>query len=404
MSTSSTWASRKLSLAVTAIACAGALLVIWIVLLWPLALWAERRADSYPFKGGEDSLRYLLPTIHGQPGQGRLLLMGSSNAGEGLLYETLERDLPGLRVTHGAVSMARLTEMKVLLEYIEEVYGAAALPEIVVLGASTRLISNVPWDEPSRAFHAIDTYSAAFKVESSPQEGSRLVRKTWLEGVQSRWRMLTKQLPRLQSAMATFLLDTTGHRTPYVEFDDRREVRALTYTISPSSRVAPFPEEIVRSAGFIWRVGLFDAVARYVRFRYSPYLAPIHAPQARKEIIKLASSTHMWWKDVRPWKPAGDALAHRELAELAAFAAARGIDLYVINLPEHPDVVAVYEGSLRAEYMAMIEEAFGDRFLNLGDYLPVEQFNDSEHPGYVGAVRLSKRVGEFIAHHRQGPG
>ena len=404
MSTSSTWASRKLTLAVSAIACAGALLIIWVVLLWPLALWAERRAGSYPYKGGEDALRYLLPAIHGQPGQGRLLLMGSSNAGEGLLYEVLERDLPGLRVTHGAVSMARLTEMKVLLEYIEKVYGAPALPEVVVLGASTRLISNVPWDESSRAFHAIDTYSAAFKVESSPQEGSRLVPKSWFEGVQSRWRMLMKQAPRFRSAMAMLLLDSTGHRKAYVEFDDRREVRALTYTVGPSSRAAPFPEEFARAADFIRRVGLYDAVARYLRFRYSPYLAPIHAPQSREEVGRLASSTRMWWKDVRSWKPAGDALAHRELAELAAFAAARGIDLYVINLPEHPDVVTVYEGNLRADYLAMLEGAFGDRFLNLGDYLPVEQFNDSEHPGYVGAVRLSQRVGEFIAHHRQGPG
>lgn len=402
MSISSTWASSKFALATAAVSCAAALCLAWFLLLVPLSRWAELHLDSYPYKGGEDALRYILPTIHGQQGRGRLLLMGSSNAGEGMLYEMFDRDLPGLRATHGAISMNRLTEIKVLLEYIEQVYGREALPEVVVLGASTRLISNVPWDEPSRAFHAIDSYSAAFRVETSPEDGSRRVRKTAPDGLLSPLLLSTKQLPRFRAAMGLALLEVMGRRDSYLDFSDRREVRALTYAIGTSSRAAPFPEEFVRAGAFIMETGPLNAVARYLRFRFSPYLAHIHPPASRDSVRKLASSMHMWWKDVRTWKPAADDLARRELKELAAFARERGIELYVINLPEHPDVVAVYEGDLREEYLAMLEQSFGDHFLDLGDYLPAEQFNDSEHPGYEGALRVSKRVIEFIASRRKG--
>ncbi len=406
MSTSSTWASSwassKFALATGAVSCAAVLYVIWTVLLLQLAQWAEARGASYPYKGGESSLRYVLTRIHDQPGAGQMLLMGASNAGESMLFELFERELPGFRVTHGAVGMARLTEIKVLLEYIERVYGRDALPEVVVLGASTRLIGNVPWNEPSPVFHAIDTYSPAFKVETSPEEGSRLVAKTSLEGLASRWRAITKELPRFRAAMARLALDAMGNDDSHLEFDDRRELRALVYSVSPSNRAAPFPEEFVRAARFIAEVGPLRALGRHLWFRFSPYLAQIHPPQSREQVIRRVSSDRMWWKDVRSWHPAEDELARRELAELAGFAEQRGTELFVVNLPEHPDVVAAYEGDLHVEYLRLLEESFGDHFLNLSDLLPAEQFNDTEHPGYAGALLVSNRVVEFIAQHRTG--
>lgn len=401
MSTSSTWASEKFRLAVGAVACVGAIYAVWFVLLLQLATWAELHADSHPYKGGEDALRYILPTIHAQPGEGRLLLIGSSNAGEALLYEHFDRTLPGLHATHGAFSMARLTEIGVLLDYIERVHGRAALPEAIVFGASTRVVSNVPWDEPSRAFHAIDTYSPYFKVETDPQTGSRLVPKSLRESLVARWNMLTKEAPRMRAAMALALLEVTGRLGPYLPFDDRREVRALTYSVAPSSRAAPFPEELRRSAAFIAKVGPFDAMARYMRFHFSPYLAHIHPPTSPDSVARLAASD-MWWKDVRTWRPAQDELARRELQALEDFAKSRGIALYVVNLPEHPEVAAVYEGDLGEEYVAMLSGIFGDRFLDLSRLLPVEQFSDSEHSGYEGALEVSREVAKFIARSRSG--
>jgi hypothetical protein len=113
-----------------------------------------------------------------------------------------------------------------------------------------------------------------------------------------------------------------------------------------------------------------------------------------------------FWRAVHAWEPEQSReRVIEELRSLLAFAARYGSTVYVVNLPELSWVSELFRPGRYEAYLALVKEAIGDTpFLDLRTFLADGDFFDDAHPVWTAGIRVSHRIGEFIAEHRpRGP-
>jgi len=317
----------------------------------------EVRYGSYPWKN-EDWLRVLLPTLWSGHGQNRILIAGGSEAREDLLYELFDESFPGLRTFHGGQSQGTFEQLMLTLEYVERVHGRSAVPHTLVLGVNLRFVANLPRGR-SPLFAAIDKYSPQFRVQNGP-DGPRLTDKGLLDSVLARMRfLLFKQSPRDFAAVA-------------------------------SVGAYALPEDH-RSAAITHWLQIYGSPSKYHG------LPPISPEDIRAGMSQPTS----FWVPVHQWEPDADAPAiRRQFARLLAFTREHGVRLYVVNLPENVWIRDRYQFGRYERYEALVRESLGNTpFLDLRTMLGPDEFFDAGHATLPGALRVSRRVIDFVRDH-----
>ena len=329
-----------------------------------VATWVETRAEVYPWKD-EDPLRYLLPTLFDERGGDRILIMGPSEAREDLLYSRFDEAFPHLRAFQGALSLGKLDDTILTLEYLEGAYGADAMPLVLVMGITPRFVGNLPRDISLMSV-AINRYSPLYRVEST-DGGSQVAAKTVWQGMAGRVRFSFKQQKRHHAALCSVLLWWTGA--------DERD--------SASSGVLS---------------GVLSGVIQKLRFYRSPYKYHHLRPLRHETITRWLNDPYGFWHAVHAWNPSDDASRIREdVRRLREIARQHGIALFVVNLPEHPENRAGYRPGRYERYLELLQESLGDTpFLNLRDMLSDAEFYDVGHATLAGATRVTDRVIDFI--------
>ena len=169
--------------------------------------WVESQTEVYPYKD-EDWLRYLLAGLFKDRGQNRIMLVGESAVRENLLYEEFNRAFPTMQTFQGGLSLGTINDVLISLEYIKQVYGRGALPQVLVVGISPRFVANLPETRPFMT--GFDLYSPYFGVEETPA-GPRLKAKTRWQGWSSWLRfVMFKQQKRYLAAVAALARDYLG--------------------------------------------------------------------------------------------------------------------------------------------------------------------------------------------------
>ena len=181
----------------------GILLTLAAVVVGGLELLA-RRAEStgrvYPYKW-EDWLRYLVPALWPRDDTPTLMLTGPSTAREIFLAEAFRSAFPAMSVMPAAMSIGTFRDVTGGLEYIDRVYGQAALPEVLILGISPRFMAEIPRDRPFSL--ALERYSRYFGPLEDSSAAFGLRRKTTGEGIIDHLRFkLTHQGARYRAAIA----------------------------------------------------------------------------------------------------------------------------------------------------------------------------------------------------------
>lgn len=366
------------------------LTVVAVVVIGGLELLARRGESSgevYPYKW-EDWLRYLVPTLWTAHEQPALMLTGPSTARENFLLEDFASAFPRFRVAPCAISLATFRDITAGLEYVEREYGRKALPAVVVLGISPRFLAEIPADRPFA--NALERYSRHFGPPADPNAAFGLTRKPALEGTVDFLRFrLTKQGGRYRSAMAW----------------------AITRVLSPRASESIRNSPIVRFAvgtrlghfmGVDWslQAGPREFGLQYIApYRYQPALIGMPG----RELAAALDDTGSWWHQVFQWDPDSVAPAIRaRAAALISWASQRGIDVYVVRLPEHSGVRQRLDPLLAARFDTLIQAAFAPApVLDLSCLLPDEQFLDAEHALWPGAKRISAHVIGYLKAVRQ---
>jgi hypothetical protein len=317
----------------------------------------EIRYGSYPWKN-EDFLRVLLPTLWVGRGPSRIFIAGPSEAREDLLYELFDESFPGLETFQGGQSLGTFRDLLLSLEYVERVYGPSAVPALLVLGVTPRFVANIPRDQ-SPLVAAIDRYSPHFQVELGP-DGPRLVPKRLLDSLQARSRfLLFKQSRRYLSAAASVIRGNLPKDGP------------------PS-----------------WLSGWLQEYGSPYKFHLLPRVPPA-------EIQAYINRPTSFWFAVHRWEPDTDATAIRqEFDRLLAFTGRHGIGLYVVNLPESVWSREAYQPGRYERYEGLLRKSLGHTpFLDLRTMLGPDEFHDAGHATLPGALRVSRRVIDFVRDH-----
>ena len=355
--------------------------VVVIVALLSLASDAESSGSVYPYKS-QDWLRYQLPSLWPTGGEPLLLLTGPSTARENLLLEDFAEAFDDHRVFQGGLSLGTLGDVMASLAYVEQAFGGAALPHILVLGVSPRFMAEIPEQRPLA--QGFETYSNRFRVPGGVPTGFELEPKSPLEGAAARVRFLvTQQTPRYQAVVVWGLaqLLESGAGSWLI---DSRPARWLL-----SSRLGTrlLPPGAIR-----------QGPAAHLRQLVSPYK---YRGAERLDDATLAGwldDPTSWWRDVYQWDPARDSAAVRDrVLSLFAFAERHGIDLYVVNLPERSLSRQRYADGFNERFHRFLAASFDPLpVLDLRCMLPDEQFHDAEHARFAGARKITERTLEFV--------
>jgi hypothetical protein len=329
-----------------------------------VADWAETQADAYPFQA-ESWLRYLLPSLFSGRGTGRIMIVGSSDAREGLLYEYFDEAFPERRTFQAATSLGNLDDIRLAMEYVERVYGEEALPDVAIIGIGTQTASNFPESRPLEL--AINRYSPYLRIENTP-EGRELVDKTRWEEWKARWAFSAAKSPaRFRTGLTAWL----GH----VAFGTDR----------------PAPVEASN-----WK----ERMARTIESSIGPYQVhgdwPVLDDDALLEV--MADSTTRW-PSLHAWDPESSAATiERTLGRLMDQFDRHGTEIFIVILPERSTSRVMYGPGFYERYVSIIRGAATDNpVLDLHDFLPDSLFVDATHPNRVGAVRMTGKVIEFIS-------
>jgi hypothetical protein len=355
----STVASKRATLILAAVGCAGGAFFLNHLGLEALSRWLETRRDCYLW--AQDGARQIVtPTYYPTDGQNRIMLCGSSEAREAFLPDILDDRLPGFRAFQNSYPSSTLTDQLILLEYVERVYGPSAMPKAVVMGITTRFIANLRQEGTFPLFTGINRYSPFLKVEQT-KGVPKLVPKTAWESLRSRTAYLLHQTLRYRSAL-------TGARW------------AVLVWMRP---------ELVSDRRL--KTGLSHA-------RY------IYDEPADQAIIKrlLLYAVNFW--AVHSWEVSLDReRIRREISELLSILRRHNIHLYVVNMPELSHNRALYKPGVYGAYLETVREAFGQTpFLDLRLSIPDQEFNDTTHTTLAGSIKVSERVAEFIKSHHYG--
>jgi hypothetical protein len=345
----------------------------------------EASGQVYPYKW-QDWLRYLVPDLWTSHGRPSLMLTGPSTARENFLLEEFAVAFPMFHVAPCAMSLGTFRDVTAGLEYVEREYGPRALPSILVLGISPRFMAEIPAERPFP--NALERYARRFGplVDSGAAFG--LSRKPALAGVLDHVRFrLTEQSARYRAALAW----VTANMIP-------PGVSEWVRTSLPVRRLAQTGGG--RLSELFAEVGPRGLALRYISpYRYQPALKA-WAPGTLKATLDDPDS---WWREVFRWDPDRDATAIRARAEaLVAWTNQRGIELYVVRLPEHSWLRQRTDPVLAARFDAVVNAAFDPvPVLNLACLLPDEQFLDAEHALLPGARRVSAQVIGYVKAVRQ---
>lgn len=324
------------------------------VALESLARRVETRLDATLWGNFDEHRQLLVPSNHVGRGARRIMITGPSEAREGLLPAQLEAALPGWSVFQASLSMGVLSDVGLMLDYIERAYGADALPEVLVVGLTPRFTCGVGAGVSPLAA-AIDEYSPHFGI--ALEGGSpTLVERGGLAGLLAGLRLRLRQGLRYRNAMRA-----ARRAGPSALFDPPRSHPRLPHPFAAAryGRRAPWDDARVRAR--------LDAPNNHFR-----HTAGLERARVRDEVT------------------AG-------LAELALRARRSGVRLVLVELPERSQVRDVFGDEFHRAYIDAIRAGCGEvPLLELRELLDDGEFFDSHHPARVGALRLSERVGSEL--------
>ncbi len=323
----------------------------------------EQRYAFYPFRT-EDYLRLLLPHLFEERGSNRILFAGASDLREALICERFDEAFPGEIAFQGGVGGATFDDALLYLEYIAECYGREAVPRTLVLGITNRFVANLATVDPSLSIGppagfpqvgTVNRYSPFFRAEITP-DGPMLIPKSVWESLSARSLFLGKQPTRYRAAMAAHFM-----------------------SLLP---------DIGAIGSLKGRLAIAIGTSKYRGM----------APLSPEEIRGWVQNPDGLWPKILAWDPApAEDGIRRRFAWLRAFARRHQIDLYVINLPEHPYAREGYPAGRYETYERLVREALADTpFLDLREFLTMEEFFDPHHAQYSAALRVSDRVIDFI--------
>jgi len=372
--------SRKLRLATLAL-CAGLLTYLGLnASLTALAHGLEARGEVYPYKS-EDWLRYLLPAYFGDDPRPRMMLTGPSTARENFLVEMFADEFPDHRIFQGGLSLGTLEDVLTSLDYIERVYGANALPDVLVLGLSPRFVAEIPEERPFS--DGLDRYSRYFRTEREGDE-IRLIPKSRREGLSAEFRFRTrKQTPRYQVALLWLI----------------REV--LPESLDSALRNSALTRLAVRSE-VARRFEIDRLLQRGLRSRITELISPYKYRGVKTidldELAGWLDDPKSWWREVFDWDPTADAEATRaRFEDLLRLTRRHDIRMFAVNLPEREIGRVRYRAAHYARYEELVRDALGDLpLLDLRLALEDREFHDSEHANQEGAGRMTSMVFDFM--------
>lgn len=325
------------------------------------ARFAETRLAAFLWKR-QDYVRLFEASNYVGLGPSRLLIYGPSEAREGLLPEELEVSVPGLKPYQHSQSIGTLEDGLLVLRYIERAYGPSAVPAALLLGITPRFIGDIRLG-PSPLQNGIARYSPHFRLGDSGHPPP-LLQRTGLESIGARISMLRIQPDRYRRGLLAI-------------------ASRIVTTVAPS---------------------LGDQRWTWVHTRPAKYLVGRWEEKATKTWLAAPGN---FWEAVHNWDPEQSReRVTRELEELLAFAAKYDMKLYVVNLPELSWNSSLFKPERYEAYLSIVKEALGTTpFLDLRTFLADEDFFDDAHPAWPAAIRVSRRVGQFIAeHHAPEPG
>ncbi|MGN6716956.1 MAG: hypothetical protein ACTHLX_06150 [Candidatus Binatia bacterium] len=341
--------------------------------------WVESHTEVYPYRG-EDWLRYLLADLFTDRGKNRIMLVGESAVRENLLYEEFNRAFPTMDTFQGGLSLGTMSDVMISLQYIKEVYGRGALPEVLVVGISPRFVANLPEERP--LMPSIDLYSPYFAVEESAI-GPHLKPKTsWEQWTSSLRFLMFKQQRRYLAAAAALARD-------YVSVNQEAHNRA--------GRV----RSLIQAPLLLVDRLTHKALGNYLRRAAAPYKYHHLQPMRVEGLRRWLRDPNSWWHRVHSWDPdANERIIADQFRRLREFAENEQIALYVINLPENIESRELYRGQNYQCYLDLIQRNLGSTpFLDLHAMLGPGEFYDVVHATLPGAKRVTQAVIEFIKGH-----
>jgi hypothetical protein len=374
---------EKFRLSAAAVGIAALLYAGLNVVLLTFSQWVESHTEVYPYRG-EDWLRYLLADLFSDRGEHRIMLVGESAVRENLLYEEFNRAFPTMDTFQGGLSLGTMSDVMISLQYIKEVYGRGALPEVLVVGISPRFVANLPEERP--LMPSIDLYSPYFGVEETPI-GPRLKPKTsWERWTSSLRFLMFKQQRRYLAAIAALARDYLGENQG-AHLGGERDRSLIQAPLLLVNRLT------------------HKALGNYLRRAASPYKYHHLQPMRIEGLKRWLRDPNSWWHRVHSWDPdANETMIADQFRRLREFAENEGITLYVINLPENIESRELYHGQNYQRYLDLVQRNLGSTpFLDIHAMLGPGEFYDVVHATLPGAKRVTKTVIEFIKEHRDTP-
>ena len=364
----------------------GILLVIIFTGLSAVSTWAERDLHAFPFKD-EDWLRYLLPSRFETLGRRRIMLAGPSTVRENFRYEIFEAEFTTHDIYQGGISLGTIDDVTAALEYVENVYGTDALPEIVVLGISPRFVANIPDDRPFTL--GLNLYSPYF---SAVQESTRIALepKGALASLLARARFLAAKQPE---RFRIGLLAVLNH----LMTDETSESGRASLAIRLGG--LPIVTRIVEALGY-GRVLEFGPV-EIIQWFISPYKYSLNKPIVYPVVHREEYDPELdgWWGQTYLWDPIKNEKKSRaRLKHFADFVGRNDIRSLVINLPERDISRMNFDEVNYGAYLQLVRsELKGIQFINMREFMETDEFYDREHTTPEGSTRLTD---EIIRHMR----
>jgi hypothetical protein len=295
--------------------------------------------------------------------------VGPSEAREDLLYEAFEAAFPGRRTLQGGLSIGTFRDLLLGLEYWERTFGAESVPRTIVLGITTRWVADIPRGE-SPLSSTITRYSSGYRVSSGP-DGLTLASKSKLESAVSFMRYVDKQPLRYRATVCTMFQRALGG--------------GGSVTGSLQGGADDTPRLLRRVLGFLEECR-------------SPYKFHHLTPMKVEGTEKWMSNPGSFWYQTHHWNPDDDsAMVRRSFGRLRDTVERLGIDIFVVNLPEHPSNRAAFDPKLYGRYERLVAEGTEEwPLLDLRTLLPLADFYDAGHATARGAIRTTDETIRFM--------
>lgn len=352
--TSSTEPSRRLKSLLATVAITAFAWLLPIVAFGSLATYAETHWGVFLWRG-EEWMELYSPASYVGRGQGRIMVIGPSEAREALIAAPFEAAIPGFEFFNDSMSFSTLEDGITQLEYIERVYGNGAFPELLILAVTQRYVLDfAPGERP--LVIAINRYSPDL----------------WLDESVEPQRLLPKQL----GASLVSRVRLAGHGSGRY----RGAIQALRGRIG------------LRRSGGDW-----DQMVRrllLVPYRYH-HRARIANPDLYWEDVANATGLYEELRDMRAEPHAEIMAGHFE--RLGELAARHGTHVFVLNMPEASWRRGFYEPKIYEEYQSVLMRAAGSLpILDLRTAMPDERYFDTLHLDREGAEDFSRQVAGLL--------